>query len=199
MSKVQKDFIQSEWKYLCRASTIVILLLCKKKSLIRNSMNFVKEQISWQLISVLVSWDCCNLITLASCALLQDEPRHIGESDLRHRNNSLMTDVVVSNIPKAISDLLVSTMHAHTWTHCGSMSPFQLSNSFVNSYMWHVHWMYIEYHHKLPLSKSINQQHIDRLIMIFIIPLGRISAITPLINRGMNEKEVFIHKVKNAE
>lgn len=69
-------------------------------------MNIVKEQISRLY--------CCYLITLAACALLQDEPRHIG--GLRHCNNSLMMDVVVSNIPKAISDLLVSTMYSRTNT-----------------------------------------------------------------------------------
>lgn len=141
---------------------------------------------------VFCNW--CYLITLASCALLQDEPRHIGGFGLRHCNNSLMMDVVVSNIPKAISELLVSTMHAHLRTHSGSVfSHLSTTACGMNSECAnHQHSMFII---TKPLSGSINQQ-------TYWLPLNdpyctsgkdKCSYFT---YKHRNEKEVFIHKVK---
>lgn len=110
-------------------------------------------------MSVLGFCNCCYFITLASCALRQDEPRHIEGSGSRHCNNSLTTDVVVSNIPKAISDVLVSTMHAHTWTHCGSVSPFtHLSSSACDRNIDCTGDQHSNFITAKPLSGSTNQQ-----------------------------------------
>lgn len=126
----------------------------------------LKNRSAWSpYICVLVFCNCRYLITLASCLLLQDEPRHIGGFGLRHCNNSLMTDVVVSNFPKANSDLLVSTMHAHTRTHCGSMSSFLIC---LHLHMtWTVNAQIINTHMFIitkPISGSVNQQTYQLLL-----------------------------------
>lgn len=147
-------------------------------------------------MSVLVFCNRCYLIALASCALLLDEPRHIGGFSLCHHNDSLVTDVVVSNIPKAISHPLASTMHAHTRTHCGSVSPF------LNCQQLHVTWTVNAQiintaclSSQSPLSGFINQQMYWSLLNDLYCTSGK-DKCNYFSYKQRNEKEVFIHKVQ---